>query len=194
LQKLGVGADGIKTTPLSGEPNLLEGPSPEADQVIQASVESIYRHFLSIVAASRGKTPQQVNAIAQGRVWDGGTARQLGLVDGFGGMEEAIAKAAQLAKLGDDERGVRYLERPESFKDSLLEMLASDDLDESTTDAYAVLGGNPQGQLFRALAELRSILDGPRIQARCLECAADTPVSLSKADRGFLARLTELFL
>ena len=194
LEKLGVGADGIKTTPLSGEPNLLEGPSPEANQVIQASVESIYRHFLSIVASSRGKTPQQVNEIAQGRVWDGGTARQLGLVDGFGGMEEAVAKAAQLAKLGDDERGVRYLERPQSLKDNLLEMLASDGADESTTDAFAVLGGNPQGQLIRALTELRSILDGPRIQARCLECAPVTPAAMTKADRGFLARLAGLFL
>ena len=60
---------------------------------------------------SRHKTPQQVDQIAQGRVWDGGTAHQIGLVDGFGGMEDAIAKAAQLAGLGN-ERGVRYLEPP----------------------------------------------------------------------------------
>ena len=56
-------------------------------------------------------------------MWDGGTARQLGLVDGFGGMDEAIAKAAALAKLGG-ERGVTYLERPESLRDTILEMLA----------------------------------------------------------------------
>ena len=56
---------------------------------------------LGIVAAARHKTPQQVDQIAQGRVWDGGTARQLGLVDGFGGMSDAIAKAAQLANLGN---------------------------------------------------------------------------------------------
>ena len=56
-------------------------------------------------------------------MWDGGTAHQLGLVDGFGGMDDAIAKAAQLAKLGD-ERGVRYLEPRDSFRDQLLETLA----------------------------------------------------------------------
>ena len=75
---------------------------------------------------SRGtRRPQQVDQIAQGRVWDGGTAHQLGLVDGFGGMDEAIAKAAQLAKLGD-ERGVRYLEPPPSFRDQLIEALADE--------------------------------------------------------------------
>ena len=51
LQKLGIGADGMKTTPLSGEPDLLKGPSPEADQLIQTGVESIYGRFLGIVAA-----------------------------------------------------------------------------------------------------------------------------------------------
>jgi protease-4 len=111
--KLGLGADGVKTTPLSGEPDVLNGPSPEANQLLQTSVESIYTRFLGIVAQSRKKTPQQIDQIAQGRVWDGGAAHQLGLVDGFGSMDEAIAKAAELAKLGD-ERGVTYLERSEA--------------------------------------------------------------------------------
>src|SRR3954465_5661021 len=109
LQKLGVGADGVKTTPLSGEPDLLKGPSPEASQLLQTGVESMYGRFLGIVAASRHKTPQQIDQIAQGRVWDGGTARQIGLVDGFGDFGDAVGKAAQLAGLGN-ERRVRYLE------------------------------------------------------------------------------------
>jgi len=95
LKKLGVGADGVKTTALSGEPDLFKGPSPEASQLIQSGVNSMYGRFLNIVAEARHKTPQQVDQIAQGRVWDGGTARQLGLVDGFGGMSDAIGKAAQ---------------------------------------------------------------------------------------------------
>ena len=52
-QKLGLGADGVKTTPLSGEPDLLNGPSPEAERLLQTSVESIYGRFLGIVAQSR---------------------------------------------------------------------------------------------------------------------------------------------
>ena len=74
LRKLGVGADGVKTTPLSGEPDLFKGPSPQASQLIQTGVEAMYGRFLSIVAASRHRTPQQIDQIAQGRVWDGGTA------------------------------------------------------------------------------------------------------------------------
>ena len=126
LAKLGVGADGVKTTPLSGEPDLLKGPSPEASQLIQTGVKAMYGRFLNIVAQSRHKTPQQVDQIAQGRVWDGGTAHQLGLVDGFGGMSDAIAKAAQLAGLGN-ERGVRYLERQPTFRDQLIDALSDGD-------------------------------------------------------------------
>src|SRR6185295_17263584 len=128
-EKLGLGADGVKTTPLSGEPDVLNGPSPEAEQLLQTGVDSIYRRFLGIVSQSRRKSPADVDKIAQGRVWDGGTAHQLGLVDGFGGMSEAIAKAAQLAGLGD-ERGVRYLEPPLSFRDQLIETLASEQRDD----------------------------------------------------------------
>ena len=195
LEKLGMGADGIKTTPLSGEPDLLKGPSPEVNRLIQASVESIYRHFLGIVSKSRGKSPAEIHRIAQGRVWDGGAARQLGLVDGFGGMEEAIAKAAELAKLGNDQRGVRYLERPQSFTDSLLDMLANKDLEDGSApaDAFATLGGSPEQELAAAIADLRSILAGPRIQARCLECGPVAPVALTPSDKGLLAQLAEWF-
>ena len=195
LENLGIGADGIKTTPLSGEPDLLKGPSPEVNRLIQASVESIYRHFLGIVSRSRGKSPAEIHRVAQGRVWDGGAARQLGLVDGFGGMEEAIAKAAELAKLDKDQRGVRYLERPQSFTDSLLEMLANKELDDGSApaDAFATLGGSPERELAAAFADLRSILSGPRIQARCLECGPVAPAVLSRSDKGLLGQLAEWF-
>ena len=191
LQKLGVGADGIKTTPLSGEPDLLKGPSPEASELIQEGIESTYRRFLSIVAESRHKSPADIDKIAQGRVWDGGTARQLGLVDGFGGMGDAIAKAAELAKLGD-ERGVRYLEPPKSFRDQLFESLAADTDDNSNSqDAFAVFAGSPQQQLAAALGQVRSILNGPTIQARCLECPSVAPAVLRPRDRSLLELLEE---
>jgi protease-4 len=189
LQKLGIGADGVKTTPLSGEPDLLKGPSPEANQLIQGGVNAMYARFLNLVAQARHKTPQQVDAIAQGRVWDGGTAHQIGLVDGFGGMNEAIAKAAALAKLGD-ERGVRYLEPPPSFRDELLQSLASEDDDTAVpADAFAMLAQKPQQQIAGVLAEVRSMLDGPSIQARCLECPVTAPVRLQSRDSGLLALL-----
>ena len=192
LDKLGIGADGVKSTPLSGEPDLLRGPSPEANVLIQTSVEATYARFRDIVAKARRKTPQQVDAIAQGRVWDGGTARQLGLVDGFGGMEEAVAKAAALAKLGDD-AGVRYIEPPKSVEDELVEMLANDREDDGAApaDAFAQFAEGPRRQLAAVVAELQSLLDGPVIQARCLECgpsASPVPAQRSGGLLDLLAR------
>ena len=192
LQKLGMGADGVKTTPLSGEPDLFKGPSPEANQLIQSGVNSMYGRFLSIVAAARHKTPQQVDQIAQGRVWDGGTAHQLGLVDGFGGIDDAVAKAAQLAGLGGD-RGVRYLEPPKSFRQQLIETLADQQNDNGAVpeDAFASLSNAPQQQLAEMLSEVRSILSGPSIQARCLSCPAVAPARLDKRDLTLLGMLKE---
>jgi len=184
LKKLGVGADGVKTTALSGEPDLFKGPSPEANQLIQSGVNSMYGRFLNIVAEARHKTPQQVDQIAQGRVWDGGTARQLGLVDGFGGMSDAIAKAAQLANLGN-ERTVRYLEEQPRFRDQLIEALADRDTDDGSSvpeDAFSVLARQPEHQLASVLAEVRSIMSGPSIQARCLECQSDVPARVEQKD------------
>ncbi len=191
LQKVGIGADGVKTTPLAGEPDLLRGPSPEANTLIQTGVEAMYARFLNIVAAARHKTPAQVDQIAQGRVWDGGAAHQIGLIDGFGGMEEAIAKAAELAHLGKDERGIRYLEPPTSFRDQLLGSLATQKDDDSAVpgDAFAALARQPQQQLAEALAEVRSVLTGPSIQARCLECPPVAPARLDKRDLTLLELL-----
>lgn len=192
LQKLGVGADGVKTTPLSGEPDLFKGPSPEANQLIQSGVNAMYARFLSIVAASRHKTPQQVDQIAQGRVWDGGTAHQIGLVDAFGGLSDAIAKAAQLASLGN-ERGVRYLEPPTSFRDQLLATLASqkDDDGSAPQDAFALVAHQPEQQLATAIAEVRSIMSSSSIQARCLECPPVAPARLDKQDLSLLELIKE---
>jgi len=183
LQKLGIGADGVKTTPLSGEPDLLKGPSPQASQLLQTGVESMYGRFLNLVAQSRHKTPQQIDQIAQGRVWDGGTARQIGLVDGFGGFSDAIAKAAQLAGLGN-ERGIRYLEAKPSLRDQLIATLANTNDDDSATptDAFSMLAHEPQQQLASVLAEVRSILSGPSIQVRCLECPAVAPARIEQMD------------
>ena len=145
LVKLGIGADGIKTTPLSGEPDLLHGPSDAADALIQAGVEQVYARFLGIVAEARRKTPADIDRVAQGRVWDGGTARQLGLVDGFGGMDEAVAKAAELAKLDEDNRGLTYLEPAPDFTDELMAAFAGEEeAGEAPADAFATLAPAPE--------------------------------------------------
>jgi protease IV len=190
LAKLGVGVDGVKTTPLSGEPDIFKGPSPEAGQLAQLGVETIYRHFLRIVSVARHKTPEAVDQIAQGRVWAGGPAHQLGLVDRFGNLDDAIAEAAGLAKLGD-ERGVTYLERPKSLRASLMSFFRDgEDTDAADTDAFAAIGGRSRGDLVAALADAREVLNGPAIQVRCLECGALTPVrTIAPRDRSAIESL-----
>jgi len=193
LAKLGIGTDGIQTTPLSGQPDVLDGPSPVAGRLLQAGVDSIYRHFLGIVAESRHKQPAEVDKIAQGRVWDGGTARQLGLIDGFGGIKEAIAKAGALGGVSNPQDEVRYLERPETFQEKLVEMLARDSSSsQPDQDAFAAIA--PDASVNGALAELHSLLTGPRVQVRCLDCPAVAPAKIDKSDRSFFAAVRELLL
>jgi protease-4 len=192
LEKLGTNADGVATTPLSGQPDLFNGISPEAGQLIQLGVESTYGKFLGIVGEARSKTPQQVDAVGQGRVWSGGQARQLGLVDQFGGMEEAVAKAAELARLDADNRGLTYLERKPSWRSELAGLLRDDD-DASEGDPFASLRTSPDALAASVLQQAELLLSGPTIQARCLECAPVDPRPAAAASSpGWLGRLLAL--
>lgn len=189
LAKLGLGADGVKTTPLSGEPDVLKGPSPVAGQLLQAGVDSIYGRFLAIVAQARHKTPQQVDQIAQGRVWDGGTAKQLGLVDGFGTLHDAIAKAGQLANISNPDGEVRYLERPVSLQEKLVALLSNNQTSDDTDDQDSFAALAPDTALADAIAEVQSILKGPKIQARCIGCPPVAPAQPQPRDVGLLTAL-----
>jgi|PlaIllAssembly_1097288.scaffolds.fasta_scaffold21108_2 protease-4 len=102
MEKLGVRSDGVGTTALSGE---FRGDRPLGEvsrEILQQSIEYEYRQFIGHVAESRKKTVEQVDAVAQGRVWAGADAHELGLVDELGGYRDAIELAAELAKLGED--------------------------------------------------------------------------------------------
>lgn len=171
LAKLGVGADGVRTTPLSGEPDIFHGPSPEADRLIQISIESTYRRFIGLVAKARDLPAARVNEIAQGRVWDGGTARQLGLVDGFGSLNDAIAEAARRAKLDPDSARPVFLEKEPSFADQVFRTLGGASEPEAPAgDVFSRIAARPQLLLARALYDAQRIVSGPAIQSRCLEC------------------------
>ncbi|MEH3158072.1 MAG: S49 family peptidase, partial [Sphingomonas taxi] len=69
LAKIGVTTDGVKATPLSGQPDLFAGTTPELDTILQAGIENGYRQFLTRVGQSRRMTLEQVDQVAQGRVW-----------------------------------------------------------------------------------------------------------------------------
>lgn len=113
LAKIGVHTDGIGTTPLAGTMDIRRPLSPQLESILNSVIKRGYAEFIGKVAKARGRTPEQIDAIAQGRVWSGSQALERGLVDKLGGLEDAIAAAAARAKLGSDYQ-VRYVERPMS--------------------------------------------------------------------------------
>jgi protease-4 len=110
LAKLGIHTDGVGTTPLAGTLDIRRPLSPQLEAIITSVIKRGYGEFIGKVAQSRGKTPAEIDAIAQGRVWSGAQAKERGLVDKLGGLDDAIAAAAARAKLGDRYQ-VRYVER-----------------------------------------------------------------------------------
>jgi protease-4 len=99
LAKVGVTVDGVGTSPLAGQLRLDRPLGDGAKKVIQAVVDRGYEEFLGRVSTGRGKTRDEVNEIAQGRVWTGADAIKLGLVDHLGSFEDAVKAAAKRAKL-----------------------------------------------------------------------------------------------
>ena len=110
LARLGIHTDGVGTTPLAGTLDIRRPLSPQLEAIITSVIRRGYGEFIGKVAQARGKTPEEVDAIAQGRVWSGAQAKERGLVDKLGGLDDAIAAAAARAKLGGDYQ-VRYVER-----------------------------------------------------------------------------------
>ena len=124
LEKLGVKVDGLGTTPLAGDLRLDRAIGPVTKQVLQASVDHAYQQFLHRVADGRKKPVEEVDKIAQGRVWAGVDAERIGLVDHLGGLKEATDSAAKLAELGAD-YDVDYIETELSLKEQLLMQIRS---------------------------------------------------------------------
>lgn len=175
LAKLGLSADGVKTTPLSGEPDVMRGTSPQFDALMQGSVEDIYRRFTTLVAQSRKLPLARVREIAEGRVWAGTSARQIGLIDGYGTLDDAIAAAAKLAKVDPDKVRPLFIEQqPAQWKEMLRSIVDPDDEareEARASDPWRTAAGRPDAMLIRALADVHKVLTGPSIQVRCLECA-----------------------
>jgi len=110
LAKIGIHTDGVGTTSLAGAIDPRRPLDPKVGDVIQSIIDKGYQSFITKVADARGKSPEQINAIARGRVWSGEQAKERGLVDQLGGLREAGAAAAKAANLGDNYQLV-YVEK-----------------------------------------------------------------------------------
>ncbi len=173
LAEWGVTSDGVRTTPLSGQPDILGGLTPEAAAVLQASVESGYRRFLALVAQSRRISVERADELGQGRVWDGGAARQLGLVDQFGGLDDALGWAAGQAGLGERPWHAKFLGATADPYASLIGRLTRAEEGVGTGgDMFAFMARREAGRTAGVVSDVRGLLEARGAQARCLECAA----------------------
>ncbi|HEV8333285.1 MAG TPA: signal peptide peptidase SppA [Steroidobacteraceae bacterium] len=118
LGKFGITIDGVGTTPLADSLRLDRTLHDQAKEILQTSVEHAYSVFVDNVATARKKSFDDIDAVAQGRVWAGIDASQRGLVDHLGSYKDALNAAAKLAKLGDDYK-VEYIEPPLGWRQAI---------------------------------------------------------------------------
>ena len=158
----GITFDAVKTGKFADALTITRPKTPEELAVLQRMVDWIYREFIAKVAEGRSLAPADVEEIAQGRVWSGAEALKLGLVDELGGLDAAIAHAAEKAGLSGNYRLVEFPRQKE-----LLE--AIQDLIEHTAPGIAKsrdLGGRMIERLESEWRTLRSFNDPHGIYAR----------------------------
>ena len=145
-KKVGVGMESVSSNKHSDMFSLMR-PFDNAELAyMQASVEDIYESFVNLVASSRGKEPAEIDAIAQGRVWTGTDALEIGLVDEIGTLQDAISYAAALADFhASDEYSVVNYPKPLTFFEEM--MLSFGQTNEEPT----ILAGTPFAAMGKAL-------------------------------------------
>ena len=167
IDYIGVKVDGLGTTPLAGAASLNRGLSPEMSNIVQALSYGAYEDFIELVATGRNMSDADVREIAEGIVWIGADAAEIGLVDQLGGLQEAVESAAALA--GVDQWRTGRTQVPPSFESILLEEL-------SRSFSASVL---PKGGWFESLVEgfrpvvkgVSDLRDPMHVYVQCLACA-----------------------
>lgn len=170
LGQFGVHTDGVATSPLA-DIAVTKALPPEFSQMMQMNIENGYKTFVGLVAKARNKTPEQIDQIAQGHVWIGTDAKNNGLVDELGDFDDAVKKAAELAKLPSWQLNW-YVDQP-----SMSDLIFS----QMNASVYAMLPAVAQAYLpapvadlalkMSAQADLFSNMNDPQNRyAMCLTC------------------------
>lgn len=147
LASIGVHTDGVATSPLA-DLTVTKPLPPEFSQIMQLNIENGYKNFIDLVAKARKKTPEQIDNIAQGRVWIGSDAKANGLVDSLGDFDDAVKQVAKLAKLQDYQLNW-FIEEP-----SLLELM----LGQMNASVQAILPAALQSMLPAPLSQAAAAL------------------------------------
>ncbi|PHM74139.1 signal peptide peptidase SppA [Xenorhabdus kozodoii] len=143
LNYVGVNTDGVSTTPFA-DISATKGINQPFSDAIQLAIENGYSRFIKLVANARNKSLDEINDIAQGRVWSGIDAKKHGLVDQLGDFDDAVKKAAELAKVKN--ASLDWMQPELSFSEKFMMGMSS--------SAQALLPNTLQSMLPAPLAEV----------------------------------------
>lgn len=184
LGKLGVHTAGPTTTWLSGAADPRLPLDPRVAGMVQTAIDHMYADFIGKAAQARKTTPQQIDGVAQGRVWTGLQAQERGLVDTLGGLREAMASAASRAQLEDGYR-VTYIEPEPGRWDRLLSAVGAAEAAQALVDQVTArldLGPLPAGapprlarEMGRELGWLADLAEGQEPFTAVMHCLCDGP-------------------
>ena len=160
--------DGVSTSKLPMAARFDTGVNQEGRRIINSIIANIYDDFVALVASGRGKTWEEINGIAGGRVWSGEDALGIGLVDALGGLRAAVDAAAARAEL--DEFDTQYFGTPISPEQQLLEQLGRELGQVYVPGRSIVARLSEQLEPYLCLAD--SLQDPGNIYVRCLECGS----------------------
>jgi len=165
LDKIGIHTDGVATTKIGGGIDSFRSINPILARAIQSEIEYGYQRFLKLVSEGRNLSIEEVDSIAQGRVWIGKTALELGLVDKLGNLNEAIKRAAELAELEDYK--TTYPSQSSDWKDQILNQFLS--------KLISILSSNTENKplvkkTLEFVNKLEDLNDPRGIYFKCLDC------------------------
>ncbi|MBA6390904.1 signal peptide peptidase SppA [Colwellia sp. BRX10-3] len=174
LSKMGIHTDGVGTTDIAGF-GLTRELTPGMANIVQLNIERGYRDFIELVANNRNMTTEEVDAIAQGRVWSGSKALELGLVDALGNIDNAIEAAAELANLANYD--TLLIEKEKSPRALFLQSLLGQALilfgQPSTIDYSENSLTKIISTLSLELKQLAQLNDPQGIYSFCLACEVE---------------------
>ncbi|MEX0941822.1 MAG: signal peptide peptidase SppA [Pseudomonadales bacterium] len=171
LDSIGVHSDGVGTTALSGSMNPMQPLNPVLERTLERTALHTYQKFIDLVAKGRDLTPERVDEIAQGRIWTGSQALELGLIDGIGTIDDAVQSAALLADVSEYE--ILVIEKELSPRERIINQLMNVSLEtiyRASGDIAITFDG-----LSRISTELRPFLrmsQSPGIYLECIACRA----------------------